>query len=330
MARTRLGRRWLELVGCINGLRLIGRIGRECAQAKMAFRVVTYSRHLSTVVPVSCLCRVLKVPLAAEMCEWPVTQPDPMTLGRFRRRLFCRRVVRFISGALPISHYIEGQLSCEARRSRVALKQLRIPILVDTEERCAESNKRPAEGDYVLFGGSAAYRKTIEFMLSALSVLTRHEPGLSLVMTGIDLSKTGWLAEAIGQRGLSGRVLCPGYIPREDLLAAYRQAKALLIPLFEDDQSRARFPTKFAEYLLSGRPVVTNQIGEITHYLEDGESAFLADPESPELFAEAVRKVLDHPEQAARVGERGRQIALKEFDYREHGRRLREWLEALS
>jgi glycosyltransferase involved in cell wall biosynthesis len=288
--------------------------------------VITYSRHLSTIVPIACLCRMLGVPLVAEMCEWPATQPDPMTLGRFRRRLFCRWAARLVDGALPISRYIEAQLA-QLPDGRPALKQLRVPILVDAQERADASDWRPTERDYVLFGGSAAYRKTITFMLGAMALLKGRYPDLVLVMTGMDLAKHSWLARAISEHGLDGRAICTGFLSRADLLSAYRGARALLIPLFDDDQSRARFPTKLAEYLLSGRPVVSSRVGEIPFYLHDGQEAFLAAPDDQEAFADALARALGQPEQTELTAERGREVAAREFDYRAHGRRLKAWLE---
>jgi len=46
-----------------------------------------------------------------------------------------------------------------------------------------------------------------------------------------------------------------GFVPRPELLRLYRQSSLLLAPLFDDVRSEARFPTKIAEYLGSGRPV---------------------------------------------------------------------------
>jgi glycosyltransferase involved in cell wall biosynthesis len=326
VARTRLGRRRAELVGCWRALRLIASLRRACRGRGEPLRVVAYSRHLSTIAPVACLCRLLGVPLVAEMCEWPVTQPDPMTLGRFRRRAFCRWVARLVDGAVPISRYIEARLA-QPPHGRPALRQCRIPILVDAQEPGAVSGRPPASSDYVLFGGSAAYRKTIAFVLDAMELLKDRYPETALVMTGIDLSKQAWLARAIGEHNLEGRVLCTGFLSRADLLCAYRGARALLIPLFDDDQSRARFPTKLAEYLLSGRPVVSSRVGEVPYYLRDGQEAFLADPGSREAFAGALSRALDQPEHAGRAAARGREVARREFDYREHGRRLKTWLE---
>src|SRR5207302_1804391 len=72
-------------------------------------------------------------------------------------------------------------------------------------------------------------------------------------------------------------------------------AAVLAIPLFDDVKSTARFPTKLGEYLASGRPVVTNGIGEIPRYLKDGVNAVIVPPGDARVFGQAIAEVLDHP-----------------------------------
>lgn len=329
VAATRLGRRLQEWRGLVGALRMLGSEIRREGVLRSDVRVITYSRHLSTIIPVALFCRRNRIPVVAEMCEWPLTQSVGMTLGGLRRRLFCRNVVRFIDGALPISRYIEGQMAGEALRMRKALPMLYIPILVDTEEPF-KHEVLSFESPYVLFSGSVAYRKTIEFVLDSFSLVSRDHPDLKLVLTGMDIENHVWLREAVHARGLEEKIIFPGFISRDALLTAYRQAAALLIPLFGDTQSQARFPTKLAEYLLAARPVVTNKVGDVAGFLEDKKTAFLVEPDDVGLFAEAIRYVLEHQEDAERVAQKGCQVAKEGFDYRTHGRRLYSWLGVLK
>jgi glycosyltransferase involved in cell wall biosynthesis len=325
VAATKLGRRIQEWRGLVGALRMLGsEISRE-GVLRSDVRVITYSRHLSTIIPFALFCRWHHISIVAEMCEWPLTQSVGMTLGGWRRRLFCRNVVRFIDGALPISRYIERQMAGQALRLRKALPMLYIPILVDAEEPFKHeglSFKVP----YVLFSGSVAYRKTIEFVLDAFMQVSRGYPELKLVLTGIDIGRHTWLRDGVQTRGLAEKTIFPGFITRNALLTAYRGASALLVPLFGDTQSLARFPTKLAEYLLSGRPVVTNRVGDVADFLENNQTAILVNPDDTIAFAEAILYVLEHQEQAESIAQKGCQLAKENFDYRNHGKRLYSWL----
>lgn len=325
-AATRLGRRWQRWVGLVGALRMLGCEIRRTDMPRSDIRVITYSRHLSTICPVSLLCHCFKVPIVAEMCEWPVTQSASTALIRWRKYFFCRWVALFIDGAIPISRYIEEQIHAQARRLGKHLRLLYVPILVDTEEAYDEPLASCFHEPYILFGGSAAYHKTINFILDAFALLAGTYPELKLVITGTTSIQHTWISDAVERRGVSGRVIFSGFIRREVLMTAYRHAAALLTPLFSDAQSRARFPTKLAEYFMSGRPVITNKVGEIIRFLENGKGAFLAEPDSPELFSALIRYVIEHPEEASQAAIIGRRIAEENFDYRIHGRRLVEWL----
>ena len=330
LAVSRLGRAVQDIKGLWVALREIARERHLAREQNDQMIVICYTRFILLVMIVSVWCHWLGVKLVAEMCEWPITQSTPMKLARLRKRLFCSWVVRFVDAAFPISRYIEHRLLEKAVLCGKKLDMLTVPILVDTCETMQVQTPPPVAGSYILFSGSPEYLKTIEFLLDVFVPLASWDTNLHLVMTGMDPVKHGWLNLAVEKRGLAGRVVFPGFIPRQDLLAAYSHASALLIPLFSDAQSQARFPTKLAEYLLSGRPVVTNKVGEIEHYLCDGKSAFLVEPDHPDLFAESVKYVLSHKEQADRVGQEGCLIAKESFDYRLHGKRMLVWLKGVA
>jgi len=80
-------------------------------------------------------------------------------------------------------------------------------------------------------------------------------------------------------------------------------------------QAKHGFPTKLGEYLLTGNPVVVTTVGDIPGFLKDGESAVFAKPDEPESFSSRLNWVLDHKEEGIEIGERGKEVALKEFNY---------------
>ena len=135
------------------------------------------------------------------------------------------------------------------------------------------------------------------------------------------------LAERCGSA--SRLVLDDLFISDASLRSRYRGASVLLAPLRDDDRSRARFPSKVADYLLAGRPVVSSAVGEVGAYLRDGESAFLCTPGSASSLAEAVVRAVSHPEREA-IAARGRDVALENFSLTVQGPRIVSWLERLA
>ncbi|MEO8428849.1 MAG: glycosyltransferase, partial [Verrucomicrobiota bacterium] len=135
---------------------------------------------------------------------------------------------------------------------------------------------------------------------------------------------------AAQQWGMGDRIeIVYKYLPQAELLGFYSSADALLAPLPDDDASRARFPSKLADYLYSGRPVVTNSVGEASRYLTDGVSGFLALPDEPALFGQKMREAVTHPDRFAIAGS-GKLLAEAEFGIGVQGQRLAAFLHSLT
>ena len=110
----------------------------------------------------------------------------------------------------------------------------------------------------------------------------------------------------------------------------YRQALALLIPLRDTIQDRARFPHKIGEYLASGVPIVTTRYGEIEHYFTDGENAIVSKSYDLQEYADKMKYVLDYPAEARKIGEKGRELGKQIFDYRKQGTSLLNFIQSLQ
>lgn len=259
------------------------------------------------------LLQFLRVPVVREVDETPWSQrPDATALERLWSPL------AGTAGALTISAELHAWAAAQYER-RPGRRVIDVPILVDADEQ------RPGEypsGDLlVVFAGSPAYRSTIRFIFAAMQEVWRTHSECRLVVTGSAPGdpKADWLRAEVREAGIGAHVDLVGYLSRPELLDLYARAHAMLIPLFDDQQSRARFPTKIGEYLAAARPVVTNSVGEIPLYFTDGLDAILCPPNDSVVFGRAVADLLSDPTRAAVIGRRGRAVAEAHFHYALHG-----------
>ena len=81
-------------------------------------------------------------------------------------------------------------------------------------------------------------------------------------------------------------------------------------------------PHAVIEAMAAGRPVVSYDIPATAELVEHGRSGFLVAERDPGSFANAVIEVLDDPEMAHRMGQRGREVVLARFDIAKNTRRL--------
>ena len=115
-----------------------------------------------------------------------------------------------------------------------------------------------------------------------------------------------------------------------ELINYYKNARALLIPLRNTSQDIARFPHKIGEYAASGRPIISNNFGEMAYYFEDGKNSLLSEKYEYCDFANKMDFVVNNPEKASEIGKEGRIIANKFFDYKNFGSGLISFLENLK
>ncbi len=263
------------------------------------------------------------VPLIVELCERPWSLKCKPS---FLERHFS--VLTGCKGAIVISDMLEHWAVAESAKRCKNVDILRLPILVDIAEyQVAPLVDRPT----VLFAGATGYTQSVKFILDSMNRVWQDRPECKLLITGADWnSPVGLkLKEEIDNKNYIGHVDMLGFVARHELLRICASAWVLLAPLHNDLRSKARFPTKIGEYLAAGRPVVSNTVGEVEQYLEDGVSAFLCEPDDPEKYGKKILEAINDPQKALEVGARGRQVAQENFDYIRHGTRLANFFTSL-
>jgi glycosyltransferase involved in cell wall biosynthesis len=114
-----------------------------------------------------------------------------------------------------------------------------------------------------------------------------------------------------------------GYLPyREMYEALCRGSIALLV--FQPDYYNAYIglPNKLFDYMLCGLPIVASDFPEIRKVVEGAGCGVLVDPTDPGAIAEAIVYLLEHPEEARRMGENGRVAVLERYNWGEMEGRL--------
>jgi glycosyltransferase involved in cell wall biosynthesis len=235
-----------------------------------------------------------------------------------------------VDGAVAISGWLSEWAAEEARRIGRPVDIVEIPIVVDTREQLTAS--RSGDEQVFVYSASSEYTHDLAFVFGAMRRVWDRFPEAQLMVTGMQPR----MALSVARRQMvlhavnDGRIRICGYLDRPDLLSAYRRAAALLVPLHDELRSRARFPSKVGEYLASGRPIVTCNVGEIERFLQDGDTAFIAAPDDVAAFSGKMVAVLEDTPRAAAIGAAGRRAAQELFFYAPQGIRLKSLIERVS
>jgi glycosyltransferase involved in cell wall biosynthesis len=168
----------------------------------------------------------------------------------------------------------------------------------------------PEDAPVLVHIGFAPYDSAL--LAETFILLARANPRLRLLLAGTPMPI---LQEKVKQAGVHSQVHYAGVVPYEELEQVLACGDVMMLPLSNRTLNVARFPNKFGDYLAAGRPIATNQTGEVGEIVVK-EGVGVAAPDHPQAYARAVAQLLDNPAQRAQMGARARQLAEDRLSWR--------------
>lgn len=147
------------------------------------------------------------------------------------------------------------------------------------------------------------YMESFNFLLDAFERVIKEIPEAKFMIIGrVEFEKAlrNKLAESI---------IMAGEQPYDKIPAFLSVADVLVLPMEDSAIERARFPIRLGDYLASGRPVVSNAVGEVKSMLENNKCGLTSPPNDAEAFAENIVKVINDKELQETLGKRARKAA---------------------
>lgn len=155
----------------------------------------------------------------------------------------------------------------------------------------------------------SAQWKGVRYLLEAIQILKSDFPDikLSLVGEGDAISEYQNYAKKLY---ISENVIFTGPLQGEQLAQQYRNSYALVLPSISSAES---FGIVLIEAMASGLPVIGSNRGGIPGVIDDNVNGILVTPRNPQSIADAIKKLLNDPEYARKLGRQGRMKVMKEF-----------------
>lgn len=205
------------------------------------------------------------------------------------------------------------------------------PIVVDVNNASCFKKRENKQVRKLIYTGNLNHDEEMQLLLTSFASVLKEVPDCLLeVIGGSSKKQTASLLtkhkHACTGLGIGKAVRFLGMMPHAEVMKRYCTADAFLLPRPFRLYSRAGFPTKLGEYLITGNPVITTATGDIPLYLEDGVSAYLVNDSSSDSFAErVVQCIIDS--NSSEVGERGRQVAQESFSIEASARRIKSFFQ---
>lgn len=212
-----------------------------------------------------------------------------------------------------------------------------VPAMCDSKDLkwSVRRNDVPTNGLITLiYAGNPAKKDKLFEVVNALARLERECPGrVRLLVLGIDranfisayhkLLDTDCLPESIEFKGRVAQDEVPRYYAESDFMVLLRD---------DTRKSNAGFPTKFAESMMSGTPVIANLTSDLGLYLKDGKNGFVVSkPTAKALFKTLKNKVLKLDSGRLKVfKDNAHETGLGSFDYSNYTTKLQAFFNNLD
>lgn len=219
---------------------------------------------------------------------------------------------------LPISRWMFDEL---ARNGIKREKMFPVPLAVNTELFSPTVDGRQIRLKYNLIGSKVLiYQGTMDklrqlgVLFYALAKVKQKRRNVRLLMVG-DGDDRADLESLAYNLGLENEVIFTGQVPYFQVSQFIAAANIGLSPIPPLDIYKVSSPCKLFEYMGVAIPVIANkEILEPREVLEQSGGGILV-PFIPEAFAGAISELLDNPEKAIEMGERGREWVVKHRTY---------------
>ena len=150
--------------------------------------------------------------------------------------------------------------------------------------------------------------KGIDVLIRAAAPICRKFPRLRVLVVG-HISESAYFEElkTLAQNlGLEENIKFLGQ--RHDVFSLLKSCDVFCLLSRSEGHSNA-----LLEAMACGLPCVATRVGGNAEVVIEEQTGFLVPSEQPELASERIIRLLDHPEVAQKMGERGRQIVEEKF-----------------
>ena len=171
------------------------------------------------------------------------------------------------------------------------------------------------KGFVVLSIGRLVETKGFQFLLQACDILRKRNIDFFCRIIYVSDAYDDEIFALHNKLGLRGAVELISEVPQEKILDYYDSSDCLALPCIVDKSGdRDGIPTVILEALATEMPVISTEVSGIPEVVINDLSGILIQPESSSELADALETLYRDPALREKLGKRGREIVLDEFE----------------
>jgi glycosyltransferase involved in cell wall biosynthesis len=176
-------------------------------------------------------------------------------------------------------------------------------------------------GSYLVYAGLIAGDRGISQCIRAFETLKRND--LHFVCAGrVDETAPPELRAILDGSTPAPRFHYLGLLPYEAIPGLLQNALVGLLCFQPTPNNILGTPNKLFEYMGAGIPVIASGFPYIREVISSAECGILVDPTSTEEISTAMHHLLNHLDEAVKMGENGRRAVKERYNWESEGRKL--------
>lgn len=280
----------------------------------------SWTNLLSTHLFAWMLSKIFRAKLITEGSEHPLRFYQGGKIKQLQGAMKVYIETRFCDGILCISRYL---VDFYKQRGVNPKKLLLVPSTVDPAV-FSSTAQRPVREKYVGYFGSLSFKRdNVDMLIHAFADFSVLYPGVRLILGGFcSPGIKDQMLDLINKLNIQSKVTVLDFLSRKEILEYIINADVLVMTRSKDLESAASYPSKLTEFLATGKPVISVNVGEISDFLSDTVNAFLVEPGNITELTNKLDFVFKNYEFARNVGQKGKELTAGIFNYNFQAKRI--------
>ena len=189
-------------------------------------------------------------------------------------------------------------------------------LIADNSRLAAQLKEKYNLADKIILlsVGRLIKRKGFDKVIEAMPEILKQAPNLVYIIIGNGQEIENWQLK-IKNLGLAGKIKIIKQATDEERNDWYKISDIFVMPSRNINGDFEGFGIVFLEANLAGKPVLAGQSGGVGDAVIDGLNGLLVDPENINDLTEKIIKLALDPELRKKLGEQGRERAIREFNW---------------
>lgn len=152
--------------------------------------------------------------------------------------------------------------------------------------------------------------KGVDILLQAIALVVRKYPQISFMLVGESGTEDEALRTLATKLGIDASIEWRRNVPHAEIPALLARADLFVLPSRNEGLGLA-----LLEAGATGLPTVATCVGGTPEVIESGRNGLLVPSEDPDALANAILQMIEHSEQAVRMGQEFQQSVRRDFNW---------------